>query len=164
MARDMELNTGIHIDSIQAEGSLQSLRNQVKALTSEWKINEQVQRANGDYQSAYQAKAEGLGRAIEGQTNYLNRLKSEMSNLDRTTTEGSQKFSQYTNQVNTATRQLNNMIQQQDRAKSTLNLYTTGIKDKSKQWKMLRTFLNHLLSVIKLKAKKLRRQRPKERH
>ncbi|KAE9560653.1 hypothetical protein [Companilactobacillus bobalius] len=129
MAKDMELNTGIHIDSIQAEGSLQSLKNIVKELKSVRKNKEQVQRAHVDYLSAYQAKAQGLGRAIEGQTNYLNRLKSEMSNLDRTTTEGSQKFSQYTNQVNTATRQLNNMVMQQERAKSTLNLYTTGIKD-----------------------------------
>lgn len=125
----MELNTGIHIDTIQSEGSLKALRNQVKALTSEWKINEQVQRANGEYQSAYQAKTDGLGRAIEGQRIYIDRLRSEMNNLDRSTSEGSQKFSQYTNQVNNATRKLNGMTQQQERAKSTLNLYTTGIKE-----------------------------------
>jgi len=129
MSQDMELNTGVHIDTIQSEGSLKSLRNQVKALTSEWKINEQVQRANGEYQSAYQAKTDGLGRAIEGQRIYIEKLKSEMTNLDRTTSEGSQKFSQYSDQINTATRKLNDMTQQQDRAKSTLNLYTTGIKE-----------------------------------
>ncbi|GEO59577.1 phage tail tape measure protein [Companilactobacillus bobalius] len=156
MAKDMELNTGIHIDSIQAEGSLQSLRNQVKALTSEWKINEQVQRANGDYQSAYQAKAEGLGRAIEGQTNYLNRLKSEMSNLDRTTTEGSQKFSQYTNQVNTATRQLNNMVMQQERAKSTLNLYTTGIKDQKQAMENAKNISQSLVERYKAEGKEIK--------
>lgn len=156
MARDMELNTGIHIDSIQAEGSLQSLRNQVKALTSEWKINEQVQRANNQYQSAYQAKVEGLGRAIEGQTNYLNRLKSEMSNLDRTTTEGSQKFSQYTNRVNTATRQLNNMIQQQDRAKSTLNLYTTGIKDQKQAMENAKNVSQSLVERYKTEGKEIK--------
>lgn len=156
MARDMELNTGIHIDSIQAEGSLQSLRNQVKALTSEWKINEQVQRANNQYQSAYQAKVEGLGRAIEGQTNYLNRLKSEMSNLDRTTTEGSQKFSQYTNRVNTATRQLNNMIQQQDRAKSTLNLYTTGIKDQKQAMENAKNVSQSLVERYKAEGKEIK--------
>lgn len=156
MAKDMELNTGIHIDSIQAEGSLQSLRNQVKALTSEWKINEQVQRANNQYQSAYQAKVEGLGRAIEGQTNYLNRLKSEMSNLDRTTTEGSQKFSQYTNQVNTATRQLNNMVQQQDRAKSTLNLYTTGIKDQKQAMENAKNISQSLVERYKAEGKEIK--------
>ncbi len=152
----MELNTGIHIDSIQAEGSLQSLRNQVKALTSEWKINEQVQRANNQYQSAYQAKVEGLGRAIEGQTNYLNRLKSEMSNLDRTTTEGSQKFSQYTNRVNTVTRQLNNMIQQQDRAKSTLNLYTTGIKDQKQAMENAKNVSQSLVERYKAEGKEIK--------
>ena len=152
----MELNTGIHIDSIQAEGSLQSLRNQVKALTSEWKINEQVQRANGDYQSAYQAKAEGLGRAIEGQTNYLNRLKSEMSNLDRTTTEGSQKFSQYTNQVNTATRQLNNMVMQQERAKSTLDLYTTGIRDQKQAMENAKNVSQSLVERYKAEGKEIK--------
>ncbi|HIY92352.1 MAG TPA: phage tail tape measure protein [Candidatus Companilactobacillus pullicola] len=156
MAKDMELNTGIHIDSIQAEGSLQSLRNQVKALTSEWKINEQVQRANGDYQSAYQAKAEGLGRAIEGQTNYLNRLKSEMSNLDRTTTEGSQKFSQYTNQVNTATRQLNNMVMQQERAKSTLDLYTTGIKEQKQAMENAKNVSQSLVERYKAEGKEIK--------
>lgn len=152
----MELNTGIHIDSIQAEGSLQSLRNQVKALTSEWKINEQVQRANGNYQSAYQAKTEGLGRAIEGQTNYLNRLKSEMSNLDRTTTEGSQKFSQYTNQVNTATRQLNNMVLQQERAKSTLDLYTTGIKDQKQAMENAKNISQSLVERYKAEGKEIK--------
>lgn len=156
MAKDMELNTGIHIDSIQAEGSLQSLRNQVKALTSEWKINEQVQRANGNYQSAYQAKAEGLGRAIEGQTNYLNRLKSEMSNLDRTTTEGSQKFSQYTNQVNTATRQLNNMVMQQERAKSTLDLYTTGIKDQKQAMENAKNISQSLVERYKAEGQEIK--------
>lgn len=156
MAKDMELNTGIHIDSIQAEGSLQSLRNQVKALTSEWKINEQVQRANGNYQSAYQAKTEGLGRAIEGQTNYLNRLKSEMSNLDRTTTEGSQKFSQYTNQVNTATRQLNNMVLQQERAKSTLDLYTTGIKDQKQAMENAKNISQSLVERYKAEGKEIK--------
>lgn len=152
----MELNTGIHIDSVQAEGSLQSLRNQVKALTSEWKINEQVQRANGNYQSAYQAKAEGLGRAIEGQTNYLNRLKSEMSNLDRTTTEGSQKFSQYTNQVNTATRQLNNMVMQQERAKSTLDLYTTGIKDQKQAMENAKNISQSLVERYKAEGQEIK--------
>lgn len=129
MSQDMELNTGVHIDTIQSEGSIRALRNQVKGLTQEWKINEQVQRANGDYQSAYQAKTDGLGRAIEGQRVYIERLKSEMTNLDRTTSEGSQKWNQYSSQINSATRKLNDMTQQQERAKSTLNLYTTGIKE-----------------------------------
>ncbi|WP_125589778.1 phage tail tape measure protein [Companilactobacillus jidongensis] len=156
MAKDMELNTGIHIDSVQAEGSIQSLRNQVKALTSEWKINEQVQRANGEYQSAYQVKTEGLGRAIEGQRNLINRLQSEMGNLDRTTTEGSQRFSQYGNQVNTATRKLNDMIMQQDRAKGTLNLYTTGIKEQKQAMESAKNISESLVQRYKAEGQSIK--------
>ena len=156
MSKDMELNTGIHIDSVQAEGSIQSLRNQVKALTSEWKINEQVQRANGDYQAAYQAKVDGLGRSIEGQRNYINRLKTDMENVDRTTSEGSAKWDQYATRINSATQRMNNMTQQQERAKSTLDLYTTGIKEQRQAMENAKNVSQSLVERYRAEGKSIK--------
>lgn len=156
MAKDMELNTGIHIDSIQAEGSLKSLSGQVRALTSEWKINEQVQRANGDYQAAYQAKVDGLGRSIEGQQNYINRLNADIKNIDRSTSEGSEKWNKYAKDINSATQRMNNMTQQQERAKSTLDLYTSGIEKQKQAMENAKNVSQSLVERYKAEGKEIK--------
>ena len=123
----MQVNTRIGVDGTSAEQSLASLRREIKATTAEWKANESVQRANGDYQSAYKAKVDGTAKSIELQKGYIDSLKSNMSLLNRETSEGADKYTKLSTQLSNAERQLSNMSQQQERAKSTLDLYRSGI-------------------------------------
>lgn len=127
MDKDMQVNTRIGVDGTSAEQSLASLRREIKATTAEWKANESVQRANGDYQSAYKAKVDGTAKSIELQKGYIDSLKSNMSLLNRETSEGADKYTKLSTQLSNAERQLSNMSQQQERAKSTLDLYRSGI-------------------------------------
>ncbi|MFD1471526.1 phage tail tape measure protein [Companilactobacillus mishanensis] len=156
MAKDMQLNTGIHIDTIQSEGSIKSLKNQVRALTSEWKANEAVLRANGDYQNAYKSKVDGLNRSIEGQKNYINRLKDEMKLLDTSTSEGSKKYSDLASKINNATRQMSNMSQQQERAKNVLDLYNQGIMKQKDALERTKSVTDSLIEKYKAEGQSIK--------
>lgn len=152
----MQLNTGIHIDTIQSEGSIKSLKNQVRALTSEWKANEAVLRANGDYQNAYKSKVDGLNRSIEGQKNYINRLKDEMKLLDTSTSEGSKKYSDLASKINNATRQMSNMSQQQERAKNVLDLYNQGIMKQKDALERTKSVTDSLIEKYKAEGQSIK--------
>ena len=155
MAKDMQMNTRIGVDGTSAEQSLASLRREIKATTAEWKANESVQRANGDYQAAYKAKVDGTAKSIELQKGYIETLKSNMSLLNRETSEGADKYTKLSTQLSNAERQLSNMSQQQERAKSTLDLYKSGILQQKNAMETAQKASEALVNRYKAEGKEL---------
>ncbi|NVO88954.1 tape measure protein [Lactobacillus rhamnosus] len=122
-----EMNTRISLDGVQATETLRQMKADVSALTSQWKVQQAELRSAGDAVGAAQAKYDGLSSAISKQRDYIERLKSEQSGLDRTTNDGAASYAKLEGQISSASSKLLSLSSQQDRAKESLDYYKSGL-------------------------------------
>lgn len=136
-----DFNTRISLDGEQPIQTLKSLKNEVSSATSAWKAQVAELKSAGDQLGAAKAKYEGLGDTLKKQQSLLERNKSELNKLkeaqskvDTTTEKGRNEYERYSKEIATAERNVANattkiakLSQQQEKARSSLNYYKSGL-------------------------------------
>ena len=136
-----DFTTRISLDGEQPIQTLKSLKNEVSSATSAWKAQVAELKSAGDQLGAAKAKYEGLGETLKKQQSLLERNKSELNSLkeaqnkvDTTTEKGRNEYERYSKEIATAERNVANattkiakLSQQQEKARSSLNYYKSGL-------------------------------------
>ena len=136
-----DFNTRISLDGEQPIQTLKSLKNEVSSATSAWKAQVAELKSAGDQLGAAKAKYEGLGETLKKQQSLLERNKSELNSLkeaqskvDTTTEKGRNEYERYSKEIASAERNVANattkiakLSQQQEKARSSLDYYKSGL-------------------------------------
>lgn len=136
-----DFTTRISLDGEQPIQTLRSLKNEVSSATSAWKAQVAELKSAGDQLGAAKAKYEGLGETLKKQQSLLERNKSELNSLkeaqsrvDTTTEKGRNEYERYSKEIATAERNVANattkiakLSQQQEKARSSLDYYKSGL-------------------------------------
>ena len=136
-----DFNTRISLDGEQPIQTLKSLKNEVSSATSAWKAQVAELKSAGDQLGAAKAKYEGLGDTLKKQQSLLERNRSELNSLkeaqskvDTTTEKGRNEYERYSKEIATAERNVANattkiakLSQQQEKARSSLDYYKSGL-------------------------------------
>ena len=129
------MSTEIALDTLQAGNSIKRLTQLVSSATSAWKAQEAQLKSAGDTLGAAQAKYEGLGDAIKRQQAKIESLKREQSDLKGNTAETAEQYLKYQRQIDQATAKLASMESQQQKAKSSVDYYKSGLAGLQQQFK-----------------------------
>lgn len=136
-----DFTTRISLDGEQPIQTLRSLKNEVSSATSAWKAQVAELKSAGDQLGAAKAKYAGLGETLKKQQSLLERNKSELNKLkeaqskvDTTTEKGRNEYERYSKEIATAERNVANattkiakLSQQQEKARSSLDYYKSGL-------------------------------------
>lgn len=129
------MSTEIALDMLQASDSIKRITQLVNSATNAWKAQESQMRATGDYLGAAQAKYDGLGNAIQQQQAKIEKLQKEQSELKGNTAETAEQYLKYQQQIDQASTKLASMEAQQQKAKSSMDYYKSGLADLQKEYK-----------------------------
>ena len=129
------MSTEIALDTLQAGNSIKRLTQLVSSATSAWKAQEAQLKSAGDTLGAAQAKYDGLGDAIKRQQAKIESLKREQSDLKGNTSETAEQYLKYQRQIDQATAKLASMESQQQKAKSSVDYYKSGLAGLQQQFK-----------------------------
>lgn len=129
------MSTEIALDTLQASDSIKRITQLVNSATSAWKAQEAQLKSAGDTLGAAQAKYDGLGDAIKRQQAKIESLKREQSDLKGNTAETAEQYLKYQRQIDQATAKLASMESQQQKAKSSVDYYKSGLAGLQQQFK-----------------------------
>ena len=129
------MSTEIALDTLEASKSIKNLTQLVSSATSAWKAQETQLRQTGDNLGAAKAKYDGLSEAITRQQAKIDSLKREQSELKGNTSETAEQYLKYQRQIDQATTKLASMESQQQKAKSSLDYYKSGLAGLQQQFR-----------------------------
>lgn len=129
------MSTEIALDTLEASKSIKNLTQLVSSATSAWKAQETQLRQTGDNLGAAKAKYDGLSEAITRQQAKIDSLKREQSELKGNTAETAEQYLKYQRQIDQATTKLASMESQQQKAKSSLDYYKSGLAGLQQQFR-----------------------------
>lgn len=129
------MSTEIALDTLQAGNSIKRLTQLVGSATSAWKAQEAQLKSAGDTLGAAKAKYDGLSEAITRQQAKIENLKREQSDLKGNTAETAEQYLKYQRQIDQATTKLASMESQQQKAKSSLDYYKSGLAGLQQQFR-----------------------------
>lgn len=129
------MSTEIALDTLQAGNSIKRLTQLVGSATSAWKAQEAQLKSAGDSLGAAKAKYDGLSESITHQQAKIDSLKREQSELKGNTSETAEQYLKYQRQIDQATTKLASMESQQQKAKSSLDYYKSGLAGLQQQFR-----------------------------
>ncbi|WP_288588149.1 tape measure protein [uncultured Streptococcus sp.] len=129
------MSTEIALDTLEASKSIKNLTQLVSSATSAWKAQETQLRQTGDNLGAAKAKYDGLSEAITRQQAKIESLKREQSELKGNTAEIAEQYLKYQRQIDQATTKMASMESQQQKAKSSLDYYKSGLAGLQQQFR-----------------------------
>ena len=129
------MSTEISLNTLGASNSIKHLTQLVSSATSAWKAQEAQLRSTGDNLGAAKAKYDGLSEAITRQQAKIDSLKREQSELKGNTSETAEQYLKYQRQIDQATTKLASMESQQQKAKSSLDYYKSGLAALQQQFR-----------------------------
>lgn len=129
------MSTEIALDTLQAGNSIKRLTQLVGSATSAWKAQEAQLKSAGDSLGAAKAKYDGLSESITRQQAKIDSLKREQSELKGNTAETAEQYLKYQRQIDQATTKLASMESQQQKAKSSLDYYKSGLAGLQQQFR-----------------------------
>lgn len=158
------MSTEIALDTLQAGNSIKRLTQLVSSATSAWKAQEAQLKSAGDTLGAAQAKYEGLGDAIKRQQAKIESLKREQSELKGNTAETAEQYLKYQRQIDQATTKLASMESQQQRAKSSLDYYKSGLAGLQQQFKQQNEVSETYIKRLQAEGKESEANEEKAKH
>lgn len=129
------MSTEIALNTLGASDSIKQLTQLVSSATSAWKAQEAQLKSAGDSLGAAKAKYDGLSESITRQQAKIDSLKREQSELKGNTAETAEQYLKYQRQIDQATTKLASMESQQQKAKSSLDYYKSGLAGLQQQFK-----------------------------
>lgn len=129
------MSTEISLNTLGASESIKHLTQLVSSATSAWKAQEAQLKSAGDSLGAAKAKYDGLSESITRQQAKIDSLKREQSELKGNTAETAEQYLKYQRQIDQATTKLASMESQQQKAKSSLDYYKSGLAGLQQQFR-----------------------------
>ncbi len=129
------MSTEISLNTLGASNSIKHLTQLVSSATSAWKAQEAQLKSAGDSLGAAKAKYDGLSESITRQQAKIDSLKREQSELKGNTSETAAQYLKYQQQIDQATTKLASMESQQQKAKSSLDYYKSGLAGLQQQFR-----------------------------
>lgn len=129
------MSTEIALNTLGASDSIKRLTQLVGSATSAWKAQEAQLKSAGDSLGAAKAKYDGLSESITHQQAKVDSLKREQSELKGNTAETAEQYLKYQRQIDQATTKLASMESQQQKAKSSLDYYKSGLAGLQQQFR-----------------------------
>lgn len=158
------MSTEIALDTLQAGNSIKRLTQLVSSATSAWKAQEAQLKSAGDTLGAAQAKYDGLGDAIKRQQAKIESLKREQSDLKGNTAETAEQYLKYQRQIDQATAKLASMESQQQRAKSSVDYYKSGLAGLQQQFKQQNEVSETYIKRLQAEGKESEANEEKAKH
>lgn len=158
------MSTEIALDTLQASNSIKRLTQLVSSATSAWKAQEAQLRSAGDTLGAAQAKYDGLGDAITRQQAKIESLKREQSDLKGNTAETAEQYLKYQRQIDQATAKLASMESQQQKAKSSVDYYKSGLAGLQQQFKQQNEVSETYIKRLQAEGKESEANEEKAKH
>lgn len=148
------MSTEIALDLVRASESVKSLTNVVSHATNAWKAQEAQLRAVGDYTQAAETKYKGLGDAIQAQQAKIDALKQKQSELKGNTQQTAEQYLKYQQQIDQATTKLSSMQVQQDKAKQSMEYYSSGLAGLQTDYKKMNELSDSYVKRLEAEGKK----------
>ena len=158
------MSTEIALDMLQASDSIKRITQLVNSATSAWKAQEAQLKSAGDTLGAAQAKYDGLGDAIKRQQAKIESLKREQSDLKGNTAETAEQYLKYQRQIDQATAKLASMESQQQKAKSSVDYYKSGIAGLQQQFKQQNEVSETYIKRLQAEGKESEANEEKAKH
>lgn len=158
------MSTEIALDTLQAGNSIKRLTQLVSSATSAWKAQEAQLKSAGDTLGAAQAKYDGLGDAIKRQQAKIESLKREQSDLKGNTAETAEQYLKYQRQIDQATAKLASMESQQQKAKSSVDYYKSGLAGLQQQFKQQNEVSETYIKRLQAEGKESEANEEKVKH
>lgn len=148
------MSTEIALDLVRASESVKNLTNVVSHATNAWKAQEAQLRAVGDYTQAAETKYKGLGEAIQAQQAKVDALKQKQSELKGNTQQTAEQYLKYQQQIDQATTKLSSMQAQQDKAKQSMEYYSSGLAGLQTDYKKMNELSDSYVKRLEAEGKK----------
>ena len=158
------MSTEISLNTLGASESIKHLTQLVSSATSAWKAQEAQLRSAGDTLGAAQAKYDGLGDAIKRQQAKIESLKREQSDLKGNTAETAEQYLKYQRQIDQAAAKLASMESQQQKAKSSLDYYKSGLAGLQQQFKQQNEVSETYIKRLQAEGKESEANEEKVKH
>lgn len=158
------MSTEIALDTLQAGNSIKRLTQLVSSATSAWKAQEAQLRSTGDNLGAAKAKYDGLSEAITRQQAKIDSLKREQSDLKGNTAETAEQYLKYQRQIDQATAKLASMESQQQKAKSSVDYYKSGLAGLQQQFKQQNEVSETYIKRLQAEGKESEANEEKAKH
>ena len=158
------MSTEIALDTLEASKSIKNLTQLVSSATSAWKAQETQLRQTGDNLGAAKAKYDGLSEAITRQQAKIDSLKREQSELKGNTSETAEQYLKYQRQIDQATTKLASMESQQQKAKSSLDYYKSGLAGLQQQFKQQNEVSETYIKRLQAEGKESEANEEKAKH
>ena len=158
------MSTEISLNTLGASNSIKHLTQLVSSATSAWKAQEAQLRSAGDALGAAQAKYDGLGDAIKRQQAKIESLKREQSDLKGNTAETAEQYLKYQRQIDQATAKLASMESQQQKAKSSVDYYKSGLAGLQQQFKQQNEVSETYIKRLQAEGKESEANEEKAKH
>ena len=158
------MSTEIALDTLQAGNSIKRLTQLVSSATSAWKAQEAQLRSTGDNLGAAKAKYDGLSEAITRQQAKIDSLKREQSDLKGNTAETAEQYLKYQRQIDQATTKLASMESQQQKAKSSVDYYKSGLAGLQQQFKQQNEVSETYIKRLQAEGKESEANEEKAKH
>ncbi|PHV55428.1 transglycosylase [Streptococcus macedonicus] len=158
------MSTEIALDILQASDSIKRITQLVNSSTNAWKAQESQMRATGDYLGAAQAKYDGLGNAIQQQQSKIEKLRKEQSELKGNTVQTAEQYLKYQQQIDQATSKLASMEAQQQKAKSSMDYYKSGLAGLQQQFKQQNEVSETYIKRLQAEGKESEANEEKAKH
>ena len=158
------MSTEIALDTLQAGNSIKRLTQLVSSATSAWKAQEAQLRSTGDNLGAAKAKYDGLSEAITRQQAKIESLKREQSELKGNTAETAEEYLKYQRQIDQATTKLASMESQQQKAKSSVDYYKSGLAGLQQQFRQQNEVSETYIKRLQAEGKESEANEEKAKH
>lgn len=158
------MSTEISLNTIEASKSIKHLTQLVSSATSAWKAQEAQLRSTGDNLGAAKAKYDGLSEAITRQQAKIDSLKREQSELKGNTAETAEQYLKYQRQIDQATTKLASMESQQQKAKSSLDYYKSGLAGLQQQFRQQNEVSETYIKRLQAEGKENEANAEKSKH
>lgn len=158
------MSTEIALDTLQAGNSIKQLTQLVSSATSAWKAQEAQLKSAGDTLGAAQAKYDGLSESITRQQAKIESLKREQSDLKGNTAETAEQYLKYQRQIDQATAKLASMESQQQKAKSSVDYYKSGLAGLQQQFKQQNEVSETYIKRLQAEGKESEANEEKVKH
>lgn len=158
------MSTEIALNTLGASDSIKRLTQLVGSATSAWKAQEAQLKSAGDSLGAAKAKYDGLSEAITRQQAKIESLKREQSDLKGNTAETAEQYLKYQRQIDQATAKLASMESQQQRAKSSVDYYKSGLAGLQQQFKQQNEASETYIKRLQAEGKESEANEEKAKH
>ena len=158
------MSTEIALDTLGASDSIKRLTQLVGSATSAWKAQEAQLKSAGDSLGAAKAKYDGLSESITRQQAKIESLKREQSDLKGNTAETAEQYLKYQRQIDQATTKLASMESQQQKAKSSLDYYKSGLAGLQHQFKQQNEVSETYIKRLQAEGKESEANEEKAKH